>query len=176
MSLLAAGALLFGGDLLAQQLINGTSLTTGQMYQAFTLMRTNRIKYDKYFCGRSLINSFYLAKKAGNLDANSKLSFQCSPRKVIAKGSSAGASKEKIADGAEDADTAEVTAVASAQAAGTNEKNLANDYNRVPGAPAMKIPEDAQVYDLSSDVEPITQKEPLVTNPVQKPREAEEKR
>ena len=161
MSLLAAGALLFGGDLLAQQLINGTSLTTEQVYQAFTLMRTNRIKYDKYFCGRGLINS--------------KLSFQRPPRKVIAKGLSAGASKEKIADSAEDADTAEVTAVASAQAAGTNEKNLANDYNRVPGAPAMKIPKDAQVYDLSGDVEPITQKEPLVTNPVQKPREAEEK-
>ena len=47
MSLLAAGALLFGGDLLVQQLINGTSLTTEQVYQAFTLMRTNRIKYDK---------------------------------------------------------------------------------------------------------------------------------
>lgn len=45
-----------------------------------------------------------------------------------------------------------------------------------PEPPAMKIPEDAQVYDLSGDVEPITQKEPLVTNPVQKPREAEEKR
>lgn len=135
MSLLAAGALLFGGDLLAQQLINGTSLTTEQVYQAFTLMRTNRIKYDKYFCGRGLINSFYLAKKAGNLDANSKLSFQRPPRKVIAKGLSAGASKEKIANSAGDADTAEVTAVASAQAAGTNEKNLANDYNRVPGAP-----------------------------------------
>ena len=176
MSLLAAGALLFGGDLLAQQLINGTSLTTEQVYQAFTLMRTNRIKYDKYFCGRGLINSFYLTKKAGNLDANSKLSFQRPPRKVIAKGLSAGASMEKIADSAEDADTAEVTAVASAQAAGTNEKNLANDYTRVPGAPAMKIPEDAQVYDLSGDVEPITQKEPLVTNPVQKLREAEEKR
>ena len=176
MSLLAAGALLFGGDLLAQQLINGTNLTTEQVYQAFTLMRTNRIKYDKYFCGRGLINSFYLTKKAGNLDANSKLSFQRPPRKVIAKGLSAGASMEKIADSAEDADTAEVTAVASAQAAGTNEKNLANDYTRVPGAPAMKIPEDAQVYDLSGDVEPITQKEPLVTNPVQKLREAEEKR
>ncbi|WP_298490487.1 hypothetical protein [uncultured Rothia sp.] len=176
MSLLAAGALLFGGDLLAQQLINGTSLTTEQVYQAFTLMRTNRIKYDKYFCGRGLITSFYLTKKAGNLDANSKLSFQRPPRKVIAKGLSAGASMEKIADSAEDADTAEVTAVASAQAAGTNEKNLANDYTRVPGAPAMKIPEDAQVYDLSGDVEPITQKEPLVTNPVQKLREAEEKR
>ena len=39
----------------------------------------------------------------------------------------------------------------------------------------MKIPEDAQVYDLSGDVEPIIQKEPLVTNPAQKPREAEEK-
>lgn len=176
MSLLAAGALLFGGDLLAQQLINGTTMTTEQVYQAFTLMRTNRIKYDKYFCGRGLINSFYLTKKAGNLDTNSKLSFQRPPRKVIAKGLSAGASKEKIADSAGDADTAEVTAVASAQATGTNEKNLANDYDRVPGAPAMKIPKDAQVYNLSGDVEPITQKEPLVTNPVQKPREAEEKR
>lgn len=141
MSLLAAGALLFGSDLLAQQLINGTSLTTEQVHQAFTLMRTNRIKYDKYFCGRSLINSFYLAKKAGNLDANSQLSFQRPPRKVIAKGSSSDASKEKIADGAGEADTAEVTAVASAQAAGTNEKNLANDYDRIPDAPAREIPE-----------------------------------
>lgn len=141
MSLLAAGALLFGSDLLAQQLINGTSLTTEQVHQAFTLMRTNRIKYDKYFCGRSLINSFYLAKKAGNLDANSQLSFQRPPRKVIAKGSSSDASKEKIADGAGEADTAEVTAVASAQAAGTNEKNLADDYDRIPGAPALEIPE-----------------------------------
>lgn len=141
MSLLAAGALLFGGDLLAQQLINGTSLTTEQVHQAFTLMRTNRIKYDKYFCGRSLINSFYLAKKAGNLDANSQLSFQRPPRKVIAKGSSSDASKEKIADGAGEADTAEVTTVAFAQAAGTNEKNLANDYDRIPDAPAREIPE-----------------------------------
>ena len=141
MSLLAAGALLFGSDLLAQQLINGTSLTTEQVHQAFTLMRTNRIKYDKYFCGRSLINSFYLAKKAGNLDANSQLSFQRPPRKVIAKGSSSDASKEKIADGAGEADTAEVSAVASAQAAGTNEKNLANDYDRIPDAPAREIPE-----------------------------------
>ena len=141
MSLLAAGALRFGSDLLAQQLINGTSLTTEQVHQAFTLMRTNRIKYDKYFCGRSLINSFYLAKKAGNLDANSQLSFQRPPRKVIAKGSSSDASKEKIADGAGEADTAEVTAVASAQAAGTNEKNLANDYDRIPDAPAREIPE-----------------------------------
>ena len=141
MSLLAAGALLFGSDLLAQQLINGTSLTTEQVHQAFTLMRTNRIKYDKYFCGQSLINSFYLAKKAGNLDANSQLSFQRPPRKVIAKGSSSDASKEKIADGAGEADTAEVTAVASAQAAGTNEKNLANDYDRIPDAPAREIPE-----------------------------------
>ena len=141
MSLLAAGALLFGSDLLAQQLINGTSLTTEPVHQAFTLMRTNRIKYDKYFCGRSLINSFYLAKKAGNLDANSQLSFQRPPRKVIAKGSSSDASKEKIADGAGEADTAEVTAVASAQAAGTNEKNLANDSDRIPDAPAREIPE-----------------------------------
>ena len=32
-----------------------------------------------------------------------------------------------------------------------------------------------QVYDLNSDVEPITQEEPLVTYPVQKPRKADEK-
>ena len=160
--------------LLAQQLVNGTSITTKQVEEAFTLMRPNRIKCDKYFCGRGLINSFNLAKKAGNLDANGKLSFQRPPRKVIAKGLSAGASKEKIADGAGEADTAEVTAAASAQAAGTNEKNLANDYDRIPGAPAMEIPEDAQVQDLNGDTEPVTQDEPLVTNPAQKPREAEE--
>ena len=39
----------------------------------------------------------------------------------------------------------------------------------------MEILEDAQVYDLNGDIEPITQEEPLVTSPVQKPREAEEK-
>lgn len=164
--------------LLAQQLVNGTTMTTEQVYQAFTLMRTNRINCDKVFCSRGIINSFYLAKKTGNLDANGKLAFQSPPRKVIAKGLSAGASKEKIADGAGEA--AEATATASAQAAGTNEENLAGydqiPDDRIPGAPAMEIPEDAQVYDLNGDAEPITQDEPLVTNPAQKPREAEEQR
>ena len=161
--------------LLAQQLINGTTMTTEQVYQAFTLMRTNRIKCDKYFCGRGLINSFYLAKKAGNLDANGKLAFQRPPRKVISKGLSTGTSKEKIADGAGKAEAAEATTAASTQATGTDEQNLADDYDRIPGAPAMEILEDAQVYDLNGDIEPITQEEPLVTSPVQKPREAEEK-
>ena len=162
--------------LLAQQLVNGTTMTTEQVYQAFTLMGTNRINCDKVFCSRGIINSFYLAKKTGNLDANGKLAFQSPPRKVIAKGLSAGASKEKIADGAGEA--AEATATSSAQAAGTNEENLAGydqiPDDRIPGAPAMEIPEDAQVYDLNGDAEPITQDEPLVTNPAQKPREAEE--
>ncbi len=162
--------------LLAQQLVNGTTMTTEQVYEGFTLMRTNRINCDKVFCSRGIINSFYLAKKTGNLDANGKLAFQSPPRKVIAKGLSAGASKEKIADGA--GEVAEATATASAQAAGTNEENLAGydqiPDDRIPGAPAMEIPEDAQVYDLNGDAEPITQDEPLVTNPAQKPREAEE--
>lgn len=164
--------------LLAQQLVNGTSMTTKQVEEAFTLMRTNRINCDKVFCSRGIINSFYLAKKTGNLDANGKLAFQSPPRKVITKGLSAGASKEKIADGAGEA--AETAATASAQAAGTNEENLAGydqiPDDRIPGAPAMEIPEDAQVYDLNGDAEPITQDEPLVTNPAQKPREAEEQR
>lgn len=164
--------------LLAQQLVNGTSITTKQVEEAFTLAGGNRIKCDKYFCSRGIINSFNLAKKAGNLDANGKLAFQRPPRKVIIKGLSAGASKEKIADGAGEA---EATAAASAQAAGTHEQNLADGYSqipddRIPGAPAMEIPEDAQVYDLNGDAEPIAQDEPLVTNPAQKPREAEEKR
>lgn len=163
--------------LLAQQLVNGTSITTKQVEEAFTLAGGNRIKCDKYFCSRGIINSFNLAKKAGNLDANGKLAFQRPPRKVIIKGLSAGASKEKIADGAGEA---EATAATSAQAAGTHEQNLADGYSqipddRIPGAPAMEIPEDAQVYDLNGDSEPITQDEPLVTNPAQKPREAEEK-
>ena len=163
--------------LLAQQLVNGTSMTTQQVERAFTLAGGNRIKCDKYFCSRGIINSFNLAKKAGNLDANGKLAFQRPPRKVIIKGLSAGASKEKIADGAGEA---EATAATSAQAAGTHEQNLADGYSqtpddRIPGAPAMEIPEDAQVYDLNGDSEPITQDEPLVTNPAQKPREAEEK-
>ena len=163
--------------LLAQQLVNGTSITTKQVEEAFTLAGGNRIKCDKYFCSRGIINSFNLAKKAGNLDANGKLAFQRPPRKVIIKGLSAGASKEKIADGAGEA---EATAAASAQAAGTHEQNLADGYSqipddRIPGAPAMEIPEDAQVYDLNGDAEPIAQDEPLVTNPAQKPREAEEK-
>ena len=163
--------------LLAQQLVNGTSITTKQVEEAFTLAGGNRIKCDKYFCSRGIINSFNLAKKAGNLDANGKLAFQRPPRKVIIKGLSAGASKEKVADGAGEA---EATAAASAQAAGTHEQNLADGYSqipddRIPGAPAMEIPEDAQVYDLNGDAEPIAQDEPLVTNPAQKPREAEEK-
>ena len=163
--------------LLAQQLVNGTSITTKQVEEAFTLAGGNRIKCDKYFCSRGIINSFNLAKKAGNLDANGKLAFQRPPRKVIIKGLSAGASKEKVADGAGEA---EATAAASAQAAGTHEQNLADGYSqipddRIPGAPAMEIPEDAQVYDLNGDAEPIAQDEPLVTNPAQQPREAEEK-
>ena len=163
--------------LLAQQLVNGTSITTKQVEEAFTLAGGNRIKCDKYFCSRGIINSLNLAKKAGNLDANGKLAFQRPPRKVIIKGLSAGASKEKVADGAGEA---EATAAASAQAAGTHEQNLADGYSqipddRIPGAPAMEIPEDAQVYDLNGDAEPIAQDEPLVTNPAQKPREAEEK-
>lgn len=167
--------------LLAQQLVNGTSITTKQVEEAFTLAGGNRIKCDKYFCSRGIINSFNLAKKAGNLDANGKLAFQRPPRKVIIKGLSAGASKEKIADGAGEAEAAEATTAASAQAAGTHEQNLADGYSqipddRIPGAPAMEIPEDAQVYDLNGDAEPIAQDEPLVTNPAQKPREAEEKR
>ena len=166
--------------LLAQQLVNGTSITTKQVEEAFTLAGGNRIKCDKYFCSRGIINSFNLAKKAGNLDANGKLAFQRPPRKVIIKGLSAGASKEKVADGAGEAEAAEATTAASAQAAGTHEQNLADGYSqipddRIPGAPAMEIPEDAQVYDLNGDAEPIAQDEPLVTNPAQKPREAEEK-
>lgn len=165
--------------LLAQQLVNGTSITTKQVEEAFTLAGGNRIKCDKYFCSRGIINSFNLAKKAGNLDANGKLAFQRPPRKVIIKGLSAGASKEKIADGAGEAEAAEATTAASAQAAGTHEQNLADGYSqipddRIPGAPAMEIPEDAQVYDLNGDAEPIAQDEPLVTNPVQKPREVNE--
>ena len=165
--------------LLAQQLVNGTSITTKQVEEAFTLAGGNRIKCDKYFCSRGIINSFNLAKKAGNLDANGKLAFQRPPRKVIIKGLSAGASKEKIADGAGEAEAAEATTAASAQAAGTHEQNLADGYSqipddRIPGAPAMEIPEDAQVYDLNGDAEPITQDEPLVTNPAQKPREVNE--
>lgn len=165
--------------LLAQQLVNGTSITTKQVEEAFILAGGNRIKCDKYFCSRGIINSFNLAKKAGNLDANGKLAFQRPPRKVIIKGLSAGASKEKIADGAGEAEAAEATTAASAQAAGTHEQNLADGYSqipddRIPGAPAMEIPEDAQVYDLNGDAEPITQDEPLVTNPAQKPREVNE--
>lgn len=151
--------------LLAQQLINGSTMTTEQVYQAFTLMRTNHINCDKVFCSRGIINSFNLAKKAGNLDANGKVTF-LRPRKIISKGLSAGASNTKIAD-----DTGAVA---------PTEENLAGydqiPDDRIPGAPAMEIPEDAQVYDLNGDAEPITQDEPLVTNPAQKPREAEEQR
>lgn len=148
--------------LLAQQLVNGTSITTEQVNKAFTLMGTNRIKCDKYFCGRGIINSFKLAKQAGNLDANGKVTF-LRPRKIISKGLSAGASNTKIAD-----DTGAPTG-----------ENLTGVYNqvpddRIPGAPAMEIPEDAEVYDLNGNAEPITQDEPLVTNPAQKPREVNE--
>ena len=162
--------------LLAQQLVNGTSMTTKQVEEAFTLAGGNRIKCDKYFCSRGIINSFNLAKKAGNLDANGKVTY-LRPRKtikVISKGLSAGASNTKIADRAADDEAAEATA--EALTAGTNGESLTGDYDRIPGAPAMEIPEDAQVYDLNGDAEPITQDEPLVTNPAQKPREAEEQR
>lgn len=157
--------------LLAQQLVNGTSMTTKQVEEAFTLMRPNRIKCDKYFCGRGLINSFNLAKKAGNLDANGRVTY-LRPRKIISKGLSAGASNTKIADRAATDEAAEATA--EALTAGTNGENLTGDYDRIPGAPAMEIPEDAQVQDLNGDAEPISQDEPLVTNPAQKPREADE--
>ena len=150
--------------LLAQQLVNGTTMTTEQVYQAFTLMRTNRINCDKVFCSRGIINSFYLAKKTGNLDANGKVTF-LRPRKIISKGLSAGASNTKIAD--------DTGAVATAEENRTDAHSQIPD-DRIPGAPAMEIPEDAQVYDLNGDAEPITQDEPLVTNPAQKPREAEE--
>ena len=160
--------------LLAQQLVNGTSMTTKQVEEAFTLMGTNRIKCDKYFCGRGIINSFKLAKQAGNLDANGRVTY-LRPRKtikVISKGLSAGASNTKIADRAADDEAAEATT--EALTAGTNGESLTGDYDRIPGAPAMEIPEDAQAYDLNGDAEPITQDEPLVTNPAQKPREVNE--
>ena len=160
--------------LLAQQLVNGTSMTTKQVEEAFTLMGTNRIKCDKYFCGRGIINSFKLAKQAGNLDANGRVTY-LRPRKtikVISKGLSAGASNTKIADRAAAAEAAKATT--EALTAGANGESLTGDYDRIPGAPAMEIPEDAQVYDLNGDAEPITQDEPLVTNPAQKPREVNE--
>ncbi len=157
--------------LLAQQLVNGTSMTTKQVEEAFTLMRPNRIKCDKYFCGRGLINSFNLAKKAGNLDANGRVTY-LRPRKIISKGLSAGASNTKIADRAATDEAAEATA--EALTAGANGETLTGDYDRIPGAPTMEIPEDAQVQDMNGDAEPITQDEPLVTNPAQKPREADE--
>ena len=150
--------------LLAQQLVNGTSITTKQVEEAFTLTGTNRIKCDKYFCGRGLINSFKLAKQAGNLDANGKVTF-LRPRKIISKGLSAGASHTKIAD--------DTGAVATTEENRTDAHSQIPD-DRIPGAPAMEIPEDAQVYDLNGDAEPITQDEPLVTNPAQKPREVNE--
>lgn len=157
--------------LLAQQLVNGTSMTTQQVERAFTLAGGNRIKCDKYFCSRGIINSFNLAKKAGNLDANGRVTY-LRPRKIISKGLSAGASNTKIADRAATDEAAEATA--EVLAAGANGENLTGDYDRIPGAPAMEIPEDAQVQDLNGDAEPITQDEPLVTNPAQKPREADE--
>ncbi len=150
--------------LLAQQLVNGTSMTTKQVEEAFTLTGTNRIKCDKYFCGRGIINSFKLAKQAGNLDANGKVTF-LRPRKVISKGLSAGASNTKIAD--------DTGAVATTEENRTDAHSQIPD-DRIPGAPATEIPEDAQVYDLNGDAEPITQDEPLVTNPAQKPREVNE--
>ena len=159
--------------LLAQQLVNGTSMTTKQVEEAFTLAGGNRIKCDKYFCSRGIINSFNLAKKAGNLDANGRVTY-LRPRKIISKGLSAGASNTKIADRAATDEAAEATA--EALTAGANGESLTGDYDRIPGAPAMEIPEDAQVYDLNGDAEPVTQDEPLVTNPAQKPREAEEQR
>lgn len=157
--------------LLAQQLVNGTSMTTQQVERAFTLAGGNRIKCDKYFCSRGIINSFNLAKKAGNLDANGRVTY-LRPRKIISKGLSAGASNTKIADRAATDEAAEATA--EALTAGANGESLTGDYDRIPGAPAMEIPEDAQVYDLNGDAEPVTQDEPLVTNPAQKPREADE--
>ena len=157
--------------LLAQQLVNGTSMTTQQVERAFTLAGGNRIKCDKYFCSRGIINSFNLAKKAGNLDANGRVTY-LRPRKIISKGLSAGASNTKIADRAATDEAAEATT--EALTAGANGESLTGDYDRIPGAPAMEIPEDAQVQDLNGDAEPITQDEPLVTNPAQKPREADE--
>lgn len=157
--------------LLAQQLVNGTSMTTKQVEEAFTLAGGNRIKCDKYFCSRGIINSFNLAKKAGNLDANGRVTY-LRPRKIISKGLSAGASNTKIADRAATDEAAEATA--EALTAGANGESLTGDYDRIPGAPAMEIPEDAQVYDLNGDAEPIAQDEPLVTNPAQKPREVNE--
>lgn len=157
--------------LLAQQLVNGTSMTTKQVEEAFTLAGGNRIKCDKYFCSRGIINSFNLAKKAGNLDANGRVTY-LRPRKIISKGLSAGASNTKIADRAATDEAAEATA--EALTAGANGGSLTGDYDQIPGAPAMEIPEDAQVYDLNGDAEPITQDEPLVTNPAQKPREVNE--
>ena len=159
--------------LLAQQLVNGTSMTTQQVERAFTLAGGNRIKCDKVFCSRGIINSFNLAKKAGNLDANGRVTY-LRPRKIISKGLSAGASNTKIADRAATDEAAEATA--EALTAGANGESLTGDYDRIPGAPAMEIPEDAQVQDLNGDAEPITQDEPLVTNPAQKPREADEQR
>ena len=157
--------------LLAQQLVNGTSITTKQVERAFTLAGGNRIKCDKVFCSRGIINSFNLAKKAGNLDANGRVTY-LRPRKIISKGLSAGASNTKIADRAATDEAAEATA--EALTAGANGESLTGDYDRIPGAPAMEIPEDAQVQDLNGDAEPITQDEPLVTNPAQKPREADD--
>lgn len=157
--------------LLAQQLVNGTSMTTQQVERAFTLAGGNRVKCDKYFCSRGIINSFNLAKKAGNLDANGRVTY-LRPRKVISKGLSAGASNTKIADRAATDEAAEATA--EALTAGANGESLTGDYDQIPGAPAMEIPEDAQVQDLNGDAEPVTQDEPLVTNPAQKPREADE--
>ena len=86
-------------------------MTTKQVEEAFTLMGTNRIKCDKYFCGRGIINSFKLAKQAGNLDANGRVTY-LRPRKIISKGLSAGASNTKIADRAATDEAAEATAEA----------------------------------------------------------------
>ena len=100
--------------LLAQQLVNGTSMTTKQVEEAFTLAGGNRIKCDKVFCSRGIINSFNLAKQAGNLDANGRVTY-LRPRKtikVISKGLSAGTSNTKIADRATTDEAAEATAEA----------------------------------------------------------------
>lgn len=123
--------------LLAQQLVNGTSMTTKQVEEAFTLAGGNRIKCDKYFCSRGIINSFNLAKKAGNLDANGRVTY-LRPRKIISKGLSAGASNTKIADRAATDEAAEATA--EALTAGANGESLTGDYDRIPGAPPWKSP------------------------------------
>lgn len=123
--------------LLAQQLVNGTSMTTQQVERAFTLAGGNRIKCDKVFCSRGIINSFNLAKKAGNLDANGRVTY-LRPRKIISKGLSAGASNTKIADRAATNEVAEATA--EALAAGANGENLTGDYDQTPAPKVTPAP------------------------------------